>query len=74
MNAKKVESFYNLKHGDKIISPMDNEVTGFFIDKDGDMFLESSRCLFPHWQFDPNDFYIYNGDKDVGEYDDEYFL
>ena len=74
MKTKRIESFRNLKHGDKIISPIDNEVTGFYIDKDGDMFLESSISLFPTYQFDPYDFYIYDGEKEIGECDDEYFV
>ena len=74
MNAKKIESFYNLKHGDKIISPIDSEVTGFYIDKDGEMFLESPMCLFASYQFDPDDFYIYDGEKDIGEIDKEFFM
>lgn len=42
MNTKRIESFENLKHGDKIISPIDNEVTGVYVDKNGKCFLEAS--------------------------------
>ena len=73
MSAKKIESFNNLKHGDKIISPIDNEVTEFYI-MDKEMFLKGKSCLFEIWQFDPDDFYFYNGIKECGEIDKEYFL
>lgn len=73
MNAKKIETFANLKDGDKIISPIDNEVTGFRIDKhDGERYLTSANCAFPIFQFDPNDFYFYYGEKEIGEVDTEY--
>lgn len=72
--AKKIESFNNLKHGDKIISPIDCEVTGFCIDKDGEKYLTGRNgSLFPYFQFDANDFYYYTGYKEVGEYDEAFF-
>lgn len=73
MSKQKIKSFENLKHGDKIISPIDNEVTQFYIDKDGEKYLASKISLFPYFQFDADDFYIYNGEKEVGEVDREYF-
>ena len=74
MNAKRIESFENLKHGNKIISPIDNEVTGVYVDKNGEMFLGSLRCVYTIYQFRPSDFYIYDGDKGIEEIDAEYFL
>lgn len=73
MERQRVKSFNDLKDGDKIISPIDNEVTGFRIDKyDGEQYLTSKNCAFPIWQFSPNDFYLYDGGKNVGEIDSEY--
>lgn len=69
----KVESFENLKHGDKIISEIDKEVTAFYIDVFGRKYLANKTCIYPHFQFDVDDFYIYDGKKEVGEIDEEYF-
>ena len=68
-----IGSFEELKHGAKIISPIDNEVTEFYIDKAGEKYLVSKNCLFPYFQFDASDFYHYIGTKEVGEVDVEYF-
>ena len=68
-----LKSFDELKHGDKIISPIDCEVTGFFVDKDGEKYLASEKSLFAIYQFDANDFYRYTGQKEVGEVDKEFF-
>ncbi len=74
MTREKIKSFDELKDGDKIISPIDNEVTGFRIDKyDGEKYLTSENGAFPIFQFDANDFYIYDGTKKIGEVDKEYF-
>ena len=73
MNRKSIESFNNLKHGDLIISPIDNEVTQFYIDKDGNKYLASKKSLFDLFQFDEKDFYFYDGNKQIGEVDKEYF-
>lgn len=73
MERQKIKSFEELKHGDKIISPIDNEVTEFYIDRDGDKYLAGKKSLFPYYQFDAEDFYIYDGEKEVGEVDKEYF-
>ena len=70
---QKIKSFEELKHGDKIISPIDNEVTEFCIDKDGNKYLASQSSVYPYFQFDADDFYIYDGDKATGEIDKEYF-
>lgn len=70
---KQLESFNELKHGDKIISPIDNEVTEFWIDKDGEKYLAGKKSLFPIFQFDAHDFFIYSGDKENGEVDADYF-
>ena len=60
-NALQIGSFEELKHGARIISPIDNEVTEFYIDKTGEKYLASKSCLFPYFQFDASDFYHYNG-------------
>ena len=73
MNKQKIKSFNDLKHGDKIISPIDKEVTEFYIDLDGDKYLASKRSLFPCGQFDAEDFYIYGGPMNVGEVDKGFF-
>jgi hypothetical protein len=73
VKRQKIGSFENLKHGDKIISPIDNEVTAFYIDKDGDKYLASARSIWPLFQFDADDYYVYTGNKEVGEVDKEYF-
>lgn len=72
MERKKVK-FEELKHGQKIISPIDNEVTEFYIDNEGEKYLASENSLFPYYQFDEDDFYIYDGEKKVGEVDNKYF-
>lgn len=74
MERQKIKSFDNLKHGDIIISPIDNEVTEFYINNDGEKYLASKKCLFPYFQFNAEDFYIYDGTKEVGEVDKEYFI
>ena len=66
-------TFDNLKHGDKIISPIDNEVTEFYIHSDGSKYLASKNSLFEYYQFTPSGFCLYTGDKEVGEVDKEYF-
>lgn len=73
MNRKSIESFNNLKHGDLIISPIDNEITQFYIDKDGNKYLANKKSLFDLFQFDEKDFYFYDGNKQIGEVDKEYF-
>lgn len=66
-------TFDNLKHGDKIISPIDNEVTEFLIANDGEKYLANKTCMYNYVQFKPSDFCIYVGEKKVGEIDKDYF-
>lgn len=73
MKRRKIETFDNLKHGDKIISPIDNEVTEFYVSKYGDKYLSGKTSLFDLYQFSAEDFYFYDGDKEIGEVDEEYF-
>ena len=73
MYRKPIESFNNLKHGDLIISPIDNEVTQFFVAKDGSKFLTGKKSLFDLYQFNAEDFYFYDGNEQIGEVDKEYF-
>lgn len=69
----RVTSFNELKNGDMIISPIDNEVTEFVIDPYKRKFLSNGRCFYPIKQFEPNIFYMYTGKKLVGEKDKEFF-
>ena len=73
MKRKPIKSFNNLKHGDLIISPIDNEITQFYIDKDGNKYLTGKKSLFDLLQFDEKNFYFYDGNKQIGEVDKEYF-
>lgn len=68
----RLSSFDELNNGDKIISPIDNEVTEFYVDKDGEKYLASKKCLYAIYQFNAKDFYIYTGDKEVGEIDKDF--
>lgn len=71
---KPIKSFENLKHGDLIISPIDNEVTVLKIDKDnGDRYLCSATSAYPSWQFQSKDFYFYDGTKEIGKKDETFF-
>ncbi len=74
MKNHKLNSFDELKHKDKIISPIDSEVTEFLIDNEGDKYLANKGCMYPYVQFNPTDFYIYNGTKEVGEIDKDFFI
>ena len=60
---ERLTSFNQLKDGDRIISPIDNEVTEIMVDEDGDFYLDGKVSAFPTSQFDPADFYIYFGEK-----------
>lgn len=43
---RRIKSFNELKDGDKLISPIDKEVTGFRIDRhDGEVSYRSEQCL-----------------------------
>lgn len=70
---KFLTTFDNLKHGDKIISPTDNEVTEFLIANDGKKYLANKTCMYNYVQFTPSDFCLYTGDKKIGEVDADYF-
>ena len=73
MSKTRLKTFDGLKHGDKIISPIDNEVTEFYVHTDGEKYLALKTSLFPIFQFLAEDFYIYDGEKEVGEIDKEFF-
>jgi len=73
MQKQPLVSFDILKNGDKIISPIDKEVTEFLISKNGDKYLASKHSMFYFTQFNPKDFYKYDGSKEVGEVDGDYF-
>lgn len=73
LQEKQLKTFEDLKHGDLIISPIDNEVTAFYIDFEEEKFLANKTCIYPYFQFDAEDFYIYDGEKEIGEKDEEYF-
>ena len=68
-----LKSFEGLKNGDLLISLIDKEVTGFYIDYMGEKYLSSKGCIYPYAQFTPEDFYIYDGNKAIGEKDMEFF-
>lgn len=71
---KKIESFNNLKSGNLIISPIDNEVTEFYVNSEGEQYLKGKKLsLFPIFQFNPEDFYFYIGNMKNGEVDKNYF-
>lgn len=74
MKRQKIGTFNSLKNGDLIISPIDNEVTQYYIDKDGKKYLSSKNSLFGIFQFDAKDFYFYTGKKKCGEIDNHYFF
>ena len=73
MRKRLLKSFEDLKHGDLIISPIDKEVTAFYIDSEGDKYLANDKCIYPCHQFYAEDFFIYDGNKEVGEIDEEFF-
>jgi hypothetical protein len=70
---KPVVNFSDLENGTKIISPIDNEVTDYLVDKEGEQYLGSARSIYPIFQFRESDFYIYTGDKKTGEVDTDFF-
>lgn len=70
---KPIKSFDNLKHGDKIISPIDNEITAYYVGNNNEKYLASKSCIYPLFQFEAEDFYYYDGEKEVGEKDIGYF-
>lgn len=40
-----------------------------YVDKDGEKYLASKKCLYAIYQFNAKDFYVYTGGKEVGEID-----
>ena len=69
-----IESFDNLKHGDLIINPIDNEVIVLKIDKNnGDRYLCDATSAYPSCQFSSKDFYFYDGTKEIGEKDNNFW-
>jgi hypothetical protein len=73
MERTQLASFDSLQHGDKIISPIDNEVTAYYVDKEGERYLASKNSIYPLFQFRPEDFFLYDGTKDIGEVDETFF-
>lgn len=72
-NRQPLKSFDELTNKDLIISPIDNEVTEYLVAKNGDKYLTNGRCLYDICQFSPKDHYRYDGEKKVGEKDNQYF-
>lgn len=70
---ERLKTFSHLKHGDRIISPIDNVVTEFYISKDGTKYLAGKRTLYDICQFSAGDFYYYDGNGNTGDEDKEYF-
>lgn len=50
-----MKSWTEVNHGDVVTNPIDGNST-VYVDADGEKYLVSERCLFPVWQFDPEDF------------------
>lgn len=69
MKRKPIKSFDNLRNGDLIISPIDNEVTQYLEGKDGNKYLANKNSMYPLYQFNEKDFYFYEGTKEIGEVD-----
>ena len=69
----KIKNFNDLKNGTLVISNIDNVVTEYRVDKDGDEYLCSKRSMWPIFQFNPDDFVIYTGDKDIDDLDPLFF-
>ena len=62
---------FELVHGLKVIGKTDKQVLEIY-EWDGYWYLASAKSLWNINQFNPEDFEIYNGAVDVGEYDLEY--
>lgn len=73
-NFEKFKSFNDLKDGTKVISFIDNMVTEFKIDNNGEQYLCSKKSMWPIYQFTPDDFVIYTGEKDIYEIDSSFFV
>lgn len=71
---KKIKVFSELEDKTKVISPIDNVVTEFRRYKEsGEAYLCSQRSAYPIFQFNPEDFVVYTGAKDIDEVDEEFF-
>ena len=67
-----LKSFGELKHGDKVISPLDNEVNAYILVKNDDIeeaYLSDGNDTYDIYMFEPTDFYRYTGNKEIGEKD-----
>jgi hypothetical protein len=74
MEFKKIKVFSELEDKTKVISPIDNVVTEYRKDKEtGEEYLCSKRSAFLAFQFNPEDFVVYTGIKDIDEVDKEFF-
>ena len=58
--------------GTKIIDKTDGMVMEFYITKDEEYYLANDTCVWALFQFSEEDFELYHGEKQVGEYDKEY--
>lgn len=62
---------FELDHNLKVIAKDDKQVLEIY-NWDKDWYLASTKSLWNINQFNPEDFEIYKGNKEVGEYDLEY--
>lgn len=69
---KVINSWMELSHGTKIIDKTDGMVMEFYITKDEEYYLANDTCVWALFQFSEEDFELYHGEKQVGEYDKEY--
>lgn len=53
---ERLTSFNQLKDGDRIISPIDNEVTEFMVDEDGDFLSGWENLSIPRFSVRPSRF------------------
>lgn len=65
-------SFDHLEVGDRIINTLNFEVMGVFKDDDG-FFFGNKNTVWDSREVRPEIFEIYRGNKNLGEYDEEYF-
>lgn len=72
-NLQKIKNFKDLKDGTLVISNIDNVVTEYKAFEDGGEYLCSKRSMWHIRQFDPNDFVVYTGNKDIDEVDSSFF-
>lgn len=68
-----LNSFNELNTGDKIIAPgIDNQIMEYLIGPDGTGYLVNDISAYPAYQFAPNEYCRYNGELNVGEFDNNY--